>query len=50
MAIIENNGKLEVDFNKKASVIDLKKIEDALRQLVWMVANLDERLRRLEKR
>ena len=46
--IIEKDGKLEVVFNEKASVIDLKKPEDALRQLVSMIVNLDQRLQNLE--
>ncbi len=50
MAIIEKDGQLEVDFNKKASVIDLKKPEDALRQLVQLIVNLDQRLQKLENR
>jgi hypothetical protein len=50
MAIIENDGQLEADFNKKVSVIDLKKPEDALRQLVGLIVNLDQRLQKLENR
>jgi hypothetical protein len=37
-----------MEFNKKASIIDLKKTDDALRQLIQMIANLDSRLQRLE--
>jgi hypothetical protein len=48
--IIENSGKLEFEFGGKASVIDLKNVEDALRQLTRIVATLDYRVRQLEKR
>ena len=44
------NGKLEFEFNKKASIIDSKKTEDALTQLVQMIVNLDQRIQTLEKK
>ncbi len=49
MVIIEKDGKLEFEFNKKASVIDLKNTEDALRQLTHLIATLDQRLQKVEK-
>jgi len=44
------NGKYEVEFDKKASVIDPKNIDDAVHQLLWMIVNLDLRVQKLEKR
>ena len=44
------NGKYEVDFNKKASVIDPTNAEDTLHQLLWMIVSLDLRVQALERK
>lgn len=50
VAIQEKDGKLEVDFNKKVSIIDLKNHDDTIRQLLWMIVALDQRVQALEHR
>jgi hypothetical protein len=47
--IIEKDGKLEFEFNKKATVVDLKNTEETLRMLVRLIVTLDQRLQSLEK-
>jgi hypothetical protein len=49
-AIQERDGKLEVDFNKKVSVIDMKNSDDTVKQLLWMIVTLDQRVQTLEQR
>jgi len=49
-AIIEKEGKIEFEFQKKGSVVDLKNVEETLRLLVRLVVTLDMRVQALEKR
>jgi hypothetical protein len=42
------DGKLEFEFNKKATVIDPKKTEETLVVLVRLIATLDQRIQALE--
>lgn len=41
---------LHVEFDKKLSILDLKKTEDTFIQLTWMIVKLEERLLALENR
>jgi hypothetical protein len=45
--IQESNGRLEFLFNDKATVIDLKNPEDAIRTLVKLIVLLDARAPKL---
>jgi len=47
VAIQKKNGKLEVDYNKKAPNIDLRNPNDMVRQLLWMIVTLDQRVQAL---
>lgn len=49
MPIIERDGKIEMDFNKKATVLDLKDVQQSLRILIQLIENLDRRLQTLER-
>ena len=48
--VIEKDGKLHFEFNKKGTQLDLKNTEDALRTLVQLVVTLDLRLQVLESK
>jgi len=50
MAIMRANGKYEIDFDQKATVIDPKNPDDTLHKLIWMIVNLDLRVQKLERR
>lgn len=50
MPIIKANGKYEIDFDQKATVIDPKDFDDTLHKLLWMLVNLDLRVQKLERR
>jgi len=47
--VFEKDGKLEFEFAKKATVIDLNNVQEAMRLLVRMIVTLDLRLQSLEK-
>jgi hypothetical protein len=46
--IQERDGKPEVDFHKKVSIVDIKNSDDTLRQMFWMIVTLDQRVQALE--
>ena len=51
MAVIdERDGKLIFEYKKKGSMVDLKDVEQALRELTKLIVMLDLRLQILEER
>jgi len=50
MTIIEQNGKLEFQFDGKTSIVSLEDNEEAIRELVRLVENLNRRVAKLERK